>query len=50
MTYARPSPERVLAFLDILRDAGVCAHTRTTRGDDVAAACGQLAVMSSARE
>ena len=40
--YVRPSPARVTAFLSILRDAGVVAHVRVTRGDDVAAACGQL--------
>lgn len=44
MSYSRPSQERVLAFLNVLRDAKVCAHTRTTRGDDVSAACGQLAL------
>ena len=41
-TYHRPSSERVHAFLRILRTRGVVAHTRTTRGDDVHAACGQL--------
>jgi adenine C2-methylase RlmN of 23S rRNA A2503 and tRNA A37 len=30
------------AFIEILRDAGVVAHFRTTRGGDVNAACGQL--------
>lgn len=41
-TYARPSPERVVRFLTLLRDGGAVAHSRATRGDDVAAACGQL--------
>jgi 23S rRNA (adenine2503-C2)-methyltransferase len=40
--YQRPSSERMNAFLDILREAKVVAHFRRTRGDDVAAACGQL--------
>ena len=40
--YLRPSPARVTTFLSLLRDAGVVAHVRITRGDDVAAACGQL--------
>ena len=40
--YRRPAPERVDAFLGILRDRGVVAHVRATRGDDVDAACGQL--------
>jgi 23S rRNA (adenine2503-C2)-methyltransferase len=42
VTYARPSADRITHFLGILRDAGVVAHVRDTRGDDVAAACGQL--------
>jgi 23S rRNA (adenine2503-C2)-methyltransferase len=42
VAYARPADERVTHFLGILRNAGVVAHVRETRGDDVAAACGQL--------
>jgi 23S rRNA (adenine2503-C2)-methyltransferase len=40
--YLKPPEQRVAAFLDILRSAGVVAHRRVTRGDDVNAACGQL--------
>jgi|SRR5579864_4215732 len=40
--YERSSPQRQAAFLSRLRAAGVVAHLRETRGDDVAAACGQL--------
>jgi 23S rRNA (adenine2503-C2)-methyltransferase len=40
--YVRPSASRVERFLAILRERGVVAHARDTRGDDVAAACGQL--------
>jgi 23S rRNA (adenine2503-C2)-methyltransferase len=40
--YERPSRDRVLTFLTILRDTGTVSHARDTRGDDVAAACGQL--------
>jgi 23S rRNA (adenine2503-C2)-methyltransferase len=40
--YRRPPRERMLSFLNILRDRRVVAHFRTTRGDDVNAACGQL--------
>jgi 23S rRNA (adenine2503-C2)-methyltransferase len=40
--YEKPSEARVQRFLDILRDRGVVAHRRDTRGDDVNAACGQL--------
>jgi 23S rRNA (adenine2503-C2)-methyltransferase len=42
VTYIRPTNARVAAFLDILRNRKVVAHVRVTRGDDVAAACGQL--------
>jgi 23S rRNA (adenine2503-C2)-methyltransferase len=42
IAYQRPSRERLLAFLDILRSKNVVAHFRDTRGDDVNAACGQL--------
>ncbi|HZL37158.1 MAG TPA: 23S rRNA (adenine(2503)-C(2))-methyltransferase RlmN [Tepidisphaeraceae bacterium] len=41
-SYQRPPMERVLVFMERLRDAGVVAHARETRGDDVNAACGQL--------
>jgi 23S rRNA (adenine2503-C2)-methyltransferase len=37
-----PPPERVERFAEILRKAGVVVHARRQRGDDVAAACGQL--------
>ncbi len=37
-----PAPERVARFEEILRKAGVVVHARRQRGDDVAAACGQL--------
>lgn len=40
--YARPSAERMQAFIDVLRDRGVCAHFRDARGDEINAACGQL--------
>ena len=42
VTYIRPSEPRVMSFLNILRDRKIVAHVRVTRGDDVAAACGQL--------
>jgi 23S rRNA (adenine2503-C2)-methyltransferase len=41
--FKRSSPERIRAFADILARAGLTATTRKTRGDDIAAACGQLA-------
>ena len=39
----RSPNDRVLAFANILRDGGVVTTVRKTRGDDIAAACGQLA-------
>jgi len=37
------SPDRVQAFARILLDAGMVTTVRKTRGDDIDAACGQLA-------
>jgi 23S rRNA (adenine2503-C2)-methyltransferase len=39
----RSTPQRVQAFASVLRDAGIVTTVRKTRGDDIAAACGQLA-------
>jgi len=39
----RSSNERVKAFAQILLDAGLVTTVRKTRGDDIDAACGQLA-------
>ncbi len=44
-----PVPSRVEAFRDELTSAGLSAFLRTRRGDDVDAACGQLA-LQPARE
>ena len=41
--YRRSSPEAIEEFRQVLLDAGVFTVTRKTRGDDIAAACGQLA-------
>ncbi|HAW14121.1 MAG TPA: hypothetical protein DCW37_02780 [Cellvibrionales bacterium] len=40
--YQRPSNNRIKAFQRILNEAGFIAPIRTTRGDDIDAACGQL--------
>lgn len=37
-----PPPARVERFLSVLRKKGAVVHARRQRGDDVAAACGQL--------
>jgi 23S rRNA (adenine2503-C2)-methyltransferase len=40
----RRSPRaRIVAFRDVLKSAGIVATIRKTRGDDIDAACGQLA-------
>lgn len=39
----RSPQDRVLAFAKILSDAGIVTTVRKTRGDDIDAACGQLA-------
>jgi 23S rRNA (adenine2503-C2)-methyltransferase len=39
----RSSRERVRAFAEILQNAGIVTTIRKTRGDDIDAACGQLA-------
>ncbi|MCC4115152.1 23S rRNA (adenine(2503)-C(2))-methyltransferase RlmN [Aromatoleum toluclasticum] len=41
--FDRSQPERIRRFAGILIDAGIVTTTRKTRGDDVNAACGQLA-------
>jgi 23S rRNA (adenine2503-C2)-methyltransferase len=41
--FERTDPDRVRRFQQILLDAGLIATVRRTRGDDIDAACGQLA-------
>lgn len=41
--YKRSSNNRIYRFRDILQDSGYTVMTRKTRGDDIDAACGQLA-------
>jgi 23S rRNA (adenine2503-C2)-methyltransferase len=41
--FRRPSPERILVFQRVLLDAGLTATIRWSKGEDVGAACGQLA-------
>jgi 23S rRNA (adenine2503-C2)-methyltransferase len=42
LPYKRPRSEDVVEFQRILRNAGVNAHVRKSRGRDIDAACGQL--------
>jgi 23S rRNA (adenine2503-C2)-methyltransferase len=41
--YEKPRAEPIRRFREILQDAGYVVTTRKTRGDDIDAACGQLA-------
>ncbi|MCA1979041.1 MAG: 23S rRNA (adenine(2503)-C(2))-methyltransferase RlmN [Thiobacillus sp.] len=41
--YDKPRADAQRAFREILQDAGLVVTTRKTRGDDIDAACGQLA-------
>ncbi len=47
--YRRPTQERIDRFVDLVRRNGVEVHVRTPRGDDIGAACGQLALTGSSR-
>jgi 23S rRNA (adenine2503-C2)-methyltransferase len=42
LPFARPKSDDVVKFQEILRENGVNAHVRKSRGRDIAAACGQL--------
>ena len=42
LNWTRPSPDRQKKFLALLHAAGVRATLRREKGDDIAAACGQL--------
>jgi 23S rRNA (adenine2503-C2)-methyltransferase len=44
LPYAEPSAESVAEFHRILLEKGIPAFTRYSRGRDVMAACGQLAL------
>ena len=48
LPYKKPDPERVEEFRRNLSEKGVPAFVRYSRGQDVMAACGQLALLESA--
>merc|ERR1711862_107896 len=48
--YQKPTMEAVLAFQNRLLDRGFYAFIRSTIGDDIAAACGQLARQKKERK
>ena len=41
--FKRSSPERIRRFAEVLQRGGLTVTTRKTRGDDIAAACSQIA-------
>jgi 23S rRNA (adenine2503-C2)-methyltransferase len=41
--FTRPAAERIRTFQERVRAAGIAVYIRTPRGDDIDAACGQLA-------
>lgn len=43
LPYRKPSEENIEKFQNVLRDAGYTVIVRSSRGDDISAACGQLA-------
>ena len=47
LPYDEPNAERIEAFRKILTDKGMLAFVRYSRGQDVMAACGQLALLES---
>lgn len=47
LPFARPDPARVEEFRKILEDKGLPVFIRHSRGQDVMAACGQLALLES---
>ena len=47
--FQRPAEDRIERFVELVRRGGVEVHVRTPRGDDIGAACGQLALTGSSR-
>jgi 23S rRNA (adenine2503-C2)-methyltransferase len=45
--FQRPSAERIRTFQEVLRRRGMQSFIRTPRGDDIDAACGQLAARAT---
>ncbi len=50
LPYESPSRNRVYAFQKIIRDCGYSVFIRTSRGEDISAACGQLAKQKQSEE
>jgi 23S rRNA (adenine2503-C2)-methyltransferase len=50
LPYEEPDPDRIEAFRQILHEKSIPAFVRYSRGQDVMAACGQLAVLESKQD
>jgi 23S rRNA (adenine2503-C2)-methyltransferase len=50
LPYQPPQPERVAEFRRILAEKGILAFVRHSRGQDVMAACGQLALLETPKD
>jgi 23S rRNA (adenine2503-C2)-methyltransferase len=50
LPYEKPNTARIEEFRRVLTEKNVPAFVRFSRGQDVMAACGQLAVLESARD
>lgn len=48
--FTAPGRDRVMAFRRVLEESGVTVTERQERGQDIAAACGQLAVQTRAKQ
>ena len=48
--YRSPDSKRILAFQEILRNSGYTVFIRQSRGEDISAACGQLATKIKQQE
>jgi 23S rRNA (adenine2503-C2)-methyltransferase len=48
LPYRAPEPERIEKFRSVLLEKGLLAFVRYSRGRDIAAACGQLALIEGA--
>jgi 23S rRNA (adenine2503-C2)-methyltransferase len=48
--YRRPSEERIKSFQEALKARGLAVYVRRPRGDDIDAACGQLAAKATPRD
>lgn len=48
--FKKPPARKAIAFQDILAEMRICSTIRQSRGSDISAACGQLAVFNKGKE